>query len=110
MLGLIENAAKLGAFLREKLLELKEKHHLIGDVRGIGLMQGAELVKEGKEPAAAETDRVLERMKDRGILIGKNGRYRNVLAFQPPLVITKDNVDEVIQNLDEVLGEVEKEI
>ncbi|MGB9791772.1 MAG: aspartate aminotransferase family protein, partial [Thermacetogeniaceae bacterium] len=108
--GLIENAAKLGAYLREKLLELKEKHRLIGDVRGLGLMQGAELVKNGKEPASAETDRILERMKDRGILIGKNGRYRNVLAFQPPLVITKDNVDEVIQNLDEVLEEVEKEI
>ncbi|MDN5376198.1 MAG: 4-aminobutyrate aminotransferase / (S)-3-amino-2-methylpropionate transaminase / 5-aminovalerate [Thermacetogenium sp.] len=105
--GLIQNAATLGAYLREKLLELKEKHPLIGDVRGIGLMQGAELVKNGKEPAAAETDRILELMKNRGILIGKNGRYRNVLAFQPPLVITKDNIDEVSANLDEVLTEVE---
>jgi len=107
---LVENAATLGTYLREKLLELKEKHPLIGDVRGIGLMQGAELVKNGKQPAIAETDRVLERMKNRGILIGKNGRSRNVLAFQPPLVITRENVDEMIHNLDEVLGEVEGEI
>ncbi len=106
--GLIQNAAVLGSYLKERLLALQEKHPLIGDVRGLGLMLGAELVKNGKEPAAAETDRVLELMKDRGILIGKNGRARNVLAFQPPLVITRDNVNEMIENLDEVLSEVEK--
>lgn len=105
--GLIQNAAKLGSYLRERLLELQDKHPLIGDVRGIGLMQGAELVKNGKEPAAEEVDRILEIMKNRGIIIGKNGRCRNVLAFQPPLVISKDNVDEMISNLDEVLTEVE---
>lgn len=106
--GLIQNAATLGTYLKEKLLALQEKHLLIGDVRGIGLMIGVELVKNEKQPAAAETDRVLELMKNRRIIIGKNGRSRNVLAFQPPLVITKDNVDEVIENLDEVLTEVEK--
>lgn len=104
--GLIQNAATLGEYLREKLLELKDKHPLIGDVRGIGLMQGAELVKDGKEPAYEEVDRILEIMKNKGIIIGKNGRYRNVLAFQPPLVINKDNVDEMITNLDEALTEV----
>ncbi|HHY41107.1 MAG TPA: aspartate aminotransferase family protein, partial [Syntrophaceticus sp.] len=107
--GLIQNAAELGTYLKEKLLELKDKHPLIGDVRGIGLMQGAELVKEGKEPAAAEVDRILEIMKDKGIIIGKNGRSRNVLAFQPPLVINKDNVDEMITALDDALTQVEKQ-
>lgn len=105
--GLVQNAAKLGVYLREKLLELKDKHPLIGDVRGIGLMQGAELVKNGKEPAFEEVDRILEIMKNNGIIIGKNGRLRNVLAFQPPLVINKDNVDEMISNLDKALTEVE---
>jgi 4-aminobutyrate aminotransferase/4-aminobutyrate aminotransferase/(S)-3-amino-2-methylpropionate transaminase len=75
--NLIANAASVGAYLKERLLELQEKHPIIGDVRGIGLMLGAELVREGKEPAAAATDAVLEKMKDRGIIIGKNGRYRN---------------------------------
>ncbi len=107
--GLISNAAACGQYLKERLLELKEKHPLIGDVRGIGLMLGAELVREGKSPAAEETDLILEEMKDRGIIIGKNGRSRNVLAFQPPLVITKENIDEVITNLDAVLTKVEKE-
>jgi len=106
--GLIRNAATLGSYLREKLLELKDKHRLIGDLRGIGLMQGAELVKEGKEPADQEVDRILEIMKNKGVIIGKNGRFRNVLAFQPPLVIDQDNVDEMAAALDEALAEVEK--
>jgi 4-aminobutyrate aminotransferase/4-aminobutyrate aminotransferase/(S)-3-amino-2-methylpropionate transaminase len=105
--GLIRNAATLGSYLREKLLELKDKHRLIGDLRGMGLMQGAELVKEGKEPADQEVDRILEIMKNKGIIIGKNGRFRNVLAFQPPLVIEQDNVDETAAALDEALTEVE---
>lgn len=106
--GLAQNAAKLGTYLKEKLLELQDKHPLIGDVRGIGLMQGAELVKEGKEPAAEEVDRILEIMKNKGIIIGKNGRSRNVLAFQPPLVINKDNVDEMITALDDAFTQVEQ--
>jgi 4-aminobutyrate aminotransferase/4-aminobutyrate aminotransferase/(S)-3-amino-2-methylpropionate transaminase len=73
----------------------------------MGLMQGAELVKEGKEPADQEVDRILEIMKNKGIIIGKNGRFRNVLAFQPPLVIEQDNVDETAAALDEALTEVE---
>jgi 4-aminobutyrate aminotransferase/(S)-3-amino-2-methylpropionate transaminase len=107
--NLIQNAATQGTYLREKLQELQEKHPLIGDLRGIGLMQGAELVKDRKtkEPAAEATDRILEILKEHGIIIGKNGRYRNVLAFQPPLIITKDNIDEMIAELDSALTEVE---
>lgn len=104
---LVENAAELGASLKGRLLELKDRHPLIGDVRGLGLMLGAELVKNGQEPAATETDRVLELMKNRGIIIGKNGRSRNVLAFQPPLVITGGDVLEMLRQLDDVLTEVE---
>jgi 4-aminobutyrate aminotransferase-like enzyme len=104
---LAEKAAELGAFLKGRLLELQDRHPLIGDVRGLGLMLGAELVKNGREPAATEADRVLELMKNRGIIIGKNGRARNVLAFQPPLVITGSDLEEMLQQLDEVLTEVE---
>lgn len=96
-------AAELGEYLQEKLLFLQKKHKMIGDVRGIGLMQGAELVLQNKVPATQAMDYVLEEMKERGFLLGKNGPGRNVLAFQPPLVITKENIDNMIENLSQVL-------
>ncbi len=105
--NLVEEADKLGKYLHDKLLELKDKHSLIGDVRGLGLFQGAELVKKNKEPASTEIDIVLEGMKDRGILIGKTGRERNVVTFQPPLVITKDDIDSAISALDDTLSSLE---
>jgi 4-aminobutyrate aminotransferase/4-aminobutyrate aminotransferase/(S)-3-amino-2-methylpropionate transaminase len=106
--NLIGNAKNMGACLEEKLKELQDKHVLIGDVRGKGLMLGAELVNQGKEPAVQETDIILEYMKDKGVLIGKTGANRNVLAFQPSLIITEDNVDELVDVLDGALCYVEK--
>jgi len=103
---LVKNAAEVGPYFKEKLLELKDKHPIIGDVRGIGLMLGAELVREGKEPAVEETDKVLEYLKNAGVIIGKNGPSRNVLAFQPPLIISKNDVDQVVKELDRVLAEL----
>ena len=92
----------MGDYLHIGLQYLKDQHEIIRDIRGYGLMQGAELV-EGVHPAGKKVDDVLESMKDKGILIGKNGIHRNVLAFQPPLIITKDDIDVVINTLDTVL-------
>lgn len=105
---LLENAQARGTQLKAGLKELQKRHALIGDVRGLGLMVGAELVtnREALTPAATEVDEILEKMKDRGILVGKNGENRNVLAMQPPLVITEEDVVFFLQNLDEVLSEV----
>jgi 4-aminobutyrate aminotransferase-like enzyme len=100
-------AAALGGQLKAGLLALQERHPLIGDVRGLGLMLGAEFVRADSSPAAAETDAVLEKMKDRGFLVGKNGLHRNVLAFQPPLVITREDIDDLLGALDDVLGQLE---
>ncbi len=101
------NAAKLGRVLNEKLLELKEKHRFIGDVRGMGLFQGAELVKNGKEPAIEETDIVLEYMKDHGVLVGKTGPGRNVITFQPPLVIRMSDIEIAVDVFDKALCSLE---
>ncbi len=98
----------MGEYLKQKLNELQEKHTLIGDVRGRGLMLGAELVNHGKEPAVQDTDTILEYMKNRGVLVGKTGSNRNVLAFQPPLIIDKGNVDELTDVLDDALNYVEE--
>ena len=105
--NLIDNAKTMGEYLKEKLKVLQGKHTLIGDVRGRGLMLGAELVNQGKEPAVQETDTILEYMKDKGVLIGKTGCSRNVLAFQPPLIIDKDNINELIDVLDDALSYAE---
>lgn len=94
-----------GDYLKNGLVYLQERHPIIRDVRGIGLMQGAEIV-EGSTSAPEITDKILEEMKNRGFLIGKNGIERNVLAFQPPLVITKDDINACINTLDKVLEEI----
>ena len=104
--GLIEKASTLGEQLKSGLLKLQEKYEIIGDVRGLGLMIGVELVRAEKEPATEEVDLILEKLKNRGILLGKNGEFRNVLAFQPPLVITEKDVDFMLNNLDEVLNQL----
>jgi 4-aminobutyrate aminotransferase len=103
---LCKKSEELGKLLKDNLTNLKQKHSIIKDVRGIGLMLGAELVKEDGKPATEETDIILEKLKDRGLIVGKNGINRNVLAFQPPLVINKENIEYLIKNLDEVLDEI----
>ena len=100
---LMENANARGEQLRKGLKDLQQKHPIIGDIRGLGLMDGAEFVKPDGSPAPEELDKVLEAMKDRGFIIGKNGIGRNVMAFQPPLVITEEDINEVLNALDMVL-------
>lgn len=97
------NAEKLGLKLKSGLLKLKGMYPIIYDVRGLGLMLGAELVKEDGEPAYEETDFILEELKEEGILLGKNGADRNVLAFQPPLVIAEEDIDTILEKLNLVL-------
>ncbi|MHC1748183.1 MAG: aspartate aminotransferase family protein [Cellulosilyticaceae bacterium] len=98
-----EHAEKLGNQLKQGLYKLKEKYPIIKDVRGIGLMVGVELRDQEGKALSEATDIILEQLKDRGIIVGKNGLDRNVLAFQPPLVITQDDVIRVLQELDMVL-------
>ena len=100
---LMENAYARGKQLRAGLRELARKHPIIGDVRGLGLMDGAEFVHADGSPAPEELDNVLEALLDRGFIVGKNGAARNVLAFQPPLIITEENINEVLNALDDVL-------
>ncbi len=102
--NLCERSERLGYKLKSGLIALKNKYSIIHDVRGIGLMLGAELLQDNGEPAYKETDLILEELKNKGILLGKNGLGRNVLAFQPPLVITEDDVDFVLSELDEAIS------
>ncbi len=99
----LRNANETGDYLKQKLLSLKAKHGLIGDVRGSGLMLGVELVRDRrtKEPADVEAGKVAEHAKDNGVIIGKGGVLGNVLRINPPLCIEQNDVDFVVAVLDQ---------
>ncbi|HXE91707.1 MAG TPA: aspartate aminotransferase family protein [Terriglobales bacterium] len=104
------NAAVVGGYFREKLEELKEKHPLIGDVRGMGLMQALELVadRKSKEPATQATLALMEEARKRGLLIGRGGLHGNVIRMSPPLNIARSDVDEAARILDQCFAAVEE--
>lgn len=106
--GLQANSLHVGAHLKSGFHRLAEKHPIIGDVRGLGLMLGVELVKDRatKEPARDACAEVFERCKDLGLLIGKGGLWGNTLRIKPPMCITTGDADFLLEVLDEALAGV----
>ena len=100
--GLRTNARVVGDYFKQRLLELQEKHAMIGDVRGMGLMLGIELVKDRntKEPNPEAVLKVFEETKRRGVLIGKGGLYGNVIRTGLMLNTTTESVDRLVEALD----------
>ena len=107
---LMDNAETAGKHFRAGLDALKEKHASIGDVRGMGLMLGVELVKDRKtkEPATDLANKALERARANGLIIGKGGLFANVLRMSPPLNISKNDIDQAVAILDRSLAEAAK--
>jgi 4-aminobutyrate aminotransferase-like enzyme len=105
--NLQQNALEVGDYLLDRLNTLKQKYKLIGDVRGLGLFIGVELVRniETLEPADREAKYIINRMKEQRILISVDGPLHNVLKIKPPLVFTKQNADFLVDSLDEMLSE-----
>src|SRR5258707_6296558 len=99
---LMDNADVVGRYYRDGLEGLKEKFDLIGDVRGMGLMQAMEFVKNRttKEPAPEATNEFMEQCRKRGLLVGKGGLFGNVIRTSPPLNISKTDVDDAIRIMD----------
>jgi 4-aminobutyrate aminotransferase-like enzyme len=104
--NLAQNAYDVGQYLRDGLEDLQKKYSCIGDVRGMGLMQACEFVKEHKEPDSAIVISLFEEMKKEGVLIGKGGLYGNVVRISPALNITKSEVDDFIRAMDVSLSRV----
>jgi 4-aminobutyrate aminotransferase-like enzyme/Ser/Thr protein kinase RdoA (MazF antagonist) len=102
-----KNAYRAGKRLLSGLQGLMENYALIGDVRGLGLYVGVELVTDRRtlDPAPQHADYVINRLKDHGILISTDGPLYNVLKMKPPIVFTEQNADDVVQALDKVLRE-----
>ena len=110
--NLVENCAQVGLYLQEQLEQLMEDHVSVGDVRGIGLIYGVELVSDRETKASfPEEAEVAKRLNDKfiehGLILETNGK---VIGINPPLCITRDEVDEIVHALDSSIGDVEKEL
>ncbi len=100
-----QNALEVGEYLKHELGLLQDRHPLVGDVRGLGLFLGIELVRDRDtlEPAGREATQIVERMKERGILLSTDGPFHNVIKIKPPLVFSIKDADVLVSTLDSVL-------
>jgi 4-aminobutyrate aminotransferase len=107
-LGLVDQAARTGGYLLGRLRELQQRHPLIGDVRGLGMMLGLETVRDRatREPADKEMAKIVYRAYELGLIVFYGGIYSNVMEITPPLVMTEAEVDEGIAILDQAISEV----
>jgi 4-aminobutyrate aminotransferase-like enzyme/Ser/Thr protein kinase RdoA (MazF antagonist) len=105
--SLQQNAREVGGYLKARLQDLKNRHRLIGDVRGSGLFIGVEFVldRESLAPATAQASHIAERMKEKKVLVSTDGPFRNVIKIKPPLVFIKADADYLVESLDQILGE-----
>ena len=103
-----QNGLDVGNYLLSELNLLKENFELIGDVRGVGLFIGVELVKDLKtqEPASEQANEIINKMKEIGILISTDGPHNNVLKIKPPMVFSRENVQQLIRSLEGILSEI----
>ncbi|AUH35437.1 aspartate aminotransferase family protein [Paracoccus tegillarcae] len=104
---LMAHAARVGAYAHERLKALAQKYDVIGDLRGSGMVFGAEMVldRESKAPASEFTDRVINKMRQRGIIHSKLGRHKNTLKIRPPMPFGTEHADLLFDTLDAVLAE-----
>lgn len=103
---LMANARRVGDYTRARLAELAQRHPIIGDVRGSGLFFAVDLVRDrdSKAPATAETKRVVNAMRDRGVLLSRIGLHDNILKIRPPMPFSIENADLLVETLDRVLA------
>ncbi|XP_051560784.1 ethanolamine-phosphate phospho-lyase-like [Myxocyprinus asiaticus] len=104
------NALRVGGYLTQLLDNLKERHPLVGDVRGRGLFVGVELVRDRQKrtPATAEAQDVIYRLKEQRILLSADGPHRNVLKFKPPMCFSREDAELAVEKIDQILADLEK--
>jgi len=102
-----DQALRVGAHLLSRLRDVQSRHALVGDVRGLGLFIGVELVRDrdSLEPAGDEAGVIANRMRDRGVLVSTDGPFHNVLKIKPPLCFSEEDADLLASTLDDLLGE-----
>lgn len=109
---LAENAAAVGAHMMTGLKKLAERHALIGDVRGAGLSLGCEMVldRATKQPATVETGRLINLLRERRILISASGPGANILKIRPPLCLSREQADILLETMDELLHDAGRQL
>jgi len=106
-----EEARIKGEYVMKRLREIQDRHPLIGDVKGLGLMIGVELVRDsGKTPASKEAKKVKHLAREMGVLVGIGGIYGSVIRIQPPLTISRDHLDIVVETLEKAIARVERDL
>ena len=105
--GLQEHALRVGSRMRDGLVSLMGRHPVVGDVRGLGLFLGIEIVSDhaSRKPHPGVAEYVVERMKDHGILLSTDGPAYNVIKIKPPLVFDENDADRLVEVMDRVLSE-----
>eukprot|EP00069_Balaena_mysticetus_P020945 bmy_13350T0 len=106
------NATRVGNYLTKLLNKQKAKHTLIGDIRGVGLFFGIDLVKDHQErtPATAEAQHIIYKMKEKRVLLSADGPHRNVLKIKPPMCFTEEDAKFMVDQLDEILTGLEEAV
>jgi len=109
--GMQHNALEVGSYLLNELKSLQSKHSIIGDVRGMGLFIGIELIRDFKnlQPADTEAKMIVNQMKDQKILLSTDGPDHNVIKIKPPMIFNRENANELILKLSDVLGNIDYE-
>lgn len=107
----MDNVRTVGSQLTQGLQQLKDRYPIIGDVRGRGFMQAIELVKDRdtKEPAPEATAAVFEHTRKHGLIMSKSGAFKNVLRMVPPLCLSTEDVEPVLEALDKSFADLEKQ-
>ncbi|XP_064638272.1 ethanolamine-phosphate phospho-lyase-like isoform X1 [Lineus longissimus] len=105
---LMEHATTLGAYFKGRLQDLQKKQPIIGDIRGMGLMVGVDLVKDQttREPATEEAKQIVNRLYEEKIIFSRDGEHENVLKFKPPMCITQEDIDYIINKFDMIFSEI----
>ena len=103
-------ARNKGKIITRRLSEMMEHHKLIGDIRGLGFIQGVELVldRKTKKPAPDQTAQVMEVAMENGLLLGKGGLFGNVIRIQPPIALTEEQVEKAMDIFSQSLEQVER--
>ena len=104
--GLQQNALEIGQYIRDRLLPIQKDYPVVGEPHGSGLLLGVDIVKSNNSPDHEQANRIMNHMRENGVLIGITGKNSNILKIRPPIVFQKEHVDILLTALMKALDEL----